>query len=130
MARLRLSQARPQLQAFKQLHDSIKQLMALKAAVAALAPRADTEAAAGVAAPAAAAAGGGRDDWQGPGSAAGAEFEELRQVGLVGGREGASASNNTMPPCRMHRLHASSCNTLHVSMGAKQLTGGASIQKQ
>lgn len=40
LARLRLSQARPQLAAFKQLHESIKQLVALSAAVAALAPRA------------------------------------------------------------------------------------------
>lgn len=40
LARLRLSQAQPQLAIFKQLHESIKQLMALSAAVAAAAPRA------------------------------------------------------------------------------------------
>jgi hypothetical protein len=45
LARLRLSQARPQLATFKQLHESIKQLMALQAAVAALAPQAAAAAA-------------------------------------------------------------------------------------
>jgi hypothetical protein len=47
LARLRLSQARPQQATFKQLHESIKQLMALQAAVAALAPQAAAAAAAG-----------------------------------------------------------------------------------
>ena len=64
VARLRLSQARPQLPAFKQLHDSIKHVMVLKAAVAALAPRAE-------AAAAAAAAGAVDDGWQRPESAPG-----------------------------------------------------------
>jgi hypothetical protein len=46
LARLRMSQARPQLLAFKQLHDSINQLLGLRDIVAALAPAAAAAAAA------------------------------------------------------------------------------------
>jgi hypothetical protein len=59
LARLRLSQARPQQATFKQLHESIKQLMALQAAVAALAPQAAAAAAAETDAEAGAGAAGG-----------------------------------------------------------------------
>lgn len=47
LAQLRLSQARPRLQAFKQLAGSIQQLIQLQQTIAALAPAAAAEAAAG-----------------------------------------------------------------------------------
>ena len=76
LARLRLSQARPQLSTFKQLHDSIKQLLDLQAAIAALAPAA-AAAAAAEAGSAGAAASGAAAGYSTP---AGGAFSGAQQV--------------------------------------------------
>jgi len=81
LARLRLSQARPQLATFKQLHDSINQLMAMQATIAALAPRAAAAAeasAAGATSGAAAAAAAPGSAYRTPGAQT---FASPQQVG-------------------------------------------------
>jgi hypothetical protein len=81
LARLRLSQARPQLQTFKQLHDSITQLLGIHDIIAALAPAAAASGSDGTDAEPAGHDGSGGADALFGGAAGSAFFSEGSEAG-------------------------------------------------